>query len=203
MPDESFPEPCARSAFPPPRPSTAPASCLTKSLARRPRSWAAGLAATAYGNAAAVTLGDQRDHRRVAAELSADVADQRAQIGGRHPGRHPLRHQTDVTDVLRSGGGVCRSRPRVRQPVTFDFLLGGLQPLHQVRHPGRHLVGRHLQRRGQSGHQRALLGQMLERLQPDVSLDPAHAGAHRRFAENGHRPDLRRVVHVRSTAQLQ
>ncbi len=36
-----FPEPCARSALPPPRPSTATASCLTRSLARIPRSWAA------------------------------------------------------------------------------------------------------------------------------------------------------------------
>ena len=64
-------------------------------------------------------------------------------------------------------------------------------------------VGGHLQRRRQPRQQRAFLGQVPERIEPDVGLDAAHARADRRFAEDRHRTDLRRVVHVRAAAQLQ
>ncbi len=121
-----------------------------------------GVGGDRVGHGVFVAFGDQRDHRRVVAEFPTNVADQGAQVGGRHPGRHPLRHHPDVTDALRPRGGIGRCGPRVGQPVAFDFFFRGFQPLDQVRHSGGHLFGRHLQRRGQAGHQRPLLGQVLE-----------------------------------------
>ena len=41
IPAGSLPDPCARSALPPPRPPTAAATVETRSLARTPASWAA------------------------------------------------------------------------------------------------------------------------------------------------------------------
>ena len=191
------------SALPPPRPFTAAPSCLTSSLAFSPRSCAAGLTATTNGTAVVLTLGDQRDHRGIGAEFSADVADEAAQICGRCPAGHPLRHDTDLTDLLGARGGVHCGGARVGQPHPVEFLLRGLQPIHQLRHPRRNLLRRNLQRRRQSRHQRAFLGEVAERVEADVGLHPAHAGADRRLAENRDRADLRRIVHVRAAAQLQ
>ena len=127
----------------------------------------------------------------------------RAQIACGHFAGHPLGHQTDLTDPLGARGGVYRSRPRRRQPGPLEFLLGDLEPLHEVGHPGGHFVGRHLQRRRQTRHQRAFLGQVFERVETDVGLDPTHARADRGFTENRDRTDLRRVVHVGAAAQFQ
>ena len=49
IPAAPFPEPCARSALPPPRPFTGAPKRLTRSLALRPMSCAAGLTATTNG----------------------------------------------------------------------------------------------------------------------------------------------------------
>ena len=106
----SLPEPCARSALPPPRPSTAAPICLTRSLARRPASWAAGLTATTNGTVSLVTLGDQHHHARARSPACPDVADQGAQIARRSSRRHPLRHETDLTDLLGARGRIRRRR---------------------------------------------------------------------------------------------
>ena len=44
---------------------------------------------------------------------------------------------------------------------------------------------------------------MPERVQPDVGLDPTHAGPDRGFAQDRDGSDLSRVVHVRTAAELE
>ena len=145
IPAGPLPEPCARSALPPPRPSTA-----------HPR------LDQVVGAQAEVLRGRVDRHhvrtrsrrhprrstprRRAAAELAADVADERAQVCRRHSAGHPLRHDRTLPICSRACGGIRRGGARVGQPHPVEFLLGDPQPLHEVGHPGRHLVRRHLQR---------------------------------------------------------
>src|SRR4051794_10282547 len=74
-------------------------------------------------DAVVLPLGDQRDDRRLGADLAADITDETAQIRGRCPSGHPLRHDTDLTDLLGARRGVHRGRPRTGEPHPVEFLL--------------------------------------------------------------------------------
>src|SRR6476620_11433047 len=95
-------------------------------------------------HAVVLALGDQRDDGRITAQFAPDVADERAQIRRRHPAGHPLGHDTNLTDLLRTRGGIRCGCSRVRQPHPVELLLGGPQPLDQIGDAGRNLLRRHL-----------------------------------------------------------
>ena len=119
------------------------------------------------------------------------------------PSRRRGRRQRDAADVPRAGdepAAACASTAAARSAV--DLLLGVPQPAEDAGDPLGQLLGPHLEHLGELADEHVLAGEEAVRVDADQRLDPAHAGADRRLAEQLDQAELAGARGVRAAAQL-